>query len=139
MLTKPALALQEALWLALTSDPVLPTLIGSPPRVYDQPPPEVVFPYLTIGETRLRALDGIPGAIEHDLRLHAWSRYEGRAEVKEIMSAVYDILQDAPLNVTGARLVCLRYVFGDIFQKADAETFHAVMRYRAVTEPVHIP
>ncbi|MCI5044183.1 MAG: DUF3168 domain-containing protein [Aquisalinus sp.] len=136
MLTQPAYPLQEALWLALTSDTALQLLLGNPPRVHDQPPPGAFFPFLTIGETRLRALEGVEGAVEHDLRFHAWSQYEGRAELKEIISAVYDVLHNATLTVTGHRLVSLRFVFSDIFRKIDSETFHAVMRYRAVTEPV---
>ncbi|MCI5047629.1 MAG: DUF3168 domain-containing protein [Aquisalinus sp.] len=136
MLTQPAYALQEALWLALTSDTALQLLLGNPPRIYDQPPPDAIFPFLTIGETRLRAVDGVEGAVEHDLRFHAWSRYEGRAELKEIISAVHDVVHDAALTVTGQRLVSLRFVFSDIFRKVDSETFHAVMRYRALTEPV---
>lgn len=128
-------AMQQAVFASLTADPGLQILLGDPARIYDAVPAEAVFPYVTIGEIRVRPYPGLPDAAEHDLRLHAWSRYGGRKEVKEIMTAVYGVLQDGALPVSGRRLVSLRYVFADIFQRSDFETFHAVMRYRAVTEP----
>lgn len=129
-------ALQKALYETLVGDLALQSLLGTPARIFDDVPEETIFPYLTIGEVRSRDWRGVEGGIEHDLRFHAWSRYAGRQEIKKIMSGVYDVLHDGKLNLTGQRLVNLRYVFGDIWRRPDNETYQGVMRYRAMTQPL---
>ncbi len=71
---------------------------------------------------------------EHALNFHVWSRYGGRKEAKAVLDALYGVLHDATLSLSGHRLVNLRFELADIFRDADGETYHAVARYRAVTE-----
>lgn len=130
--------LQQAVYAHLATDAGLRTLIGDTARIYDAVPPGAIFPYLTLGEARVRDWDGVPGGQEHDLRLHAFSRHGGRAEIKQIMSAVHDALQDAALFVPTFSLVSLRYIFGDTWRRADNETWQGTMRYRATTHPVDL-
>lgn len=127
--------LQQAVFAALSADAGLQALIGAPARIYDDPPDDAAFPYLVLGEGRVSDWPGAAGGIEHVIRIAAFSRYHGRAEAKQIISAVYDALHDRPLTVSGHALVNLRFVFADVFRKQDGETFEGVMRYRAVTEP----
>ena len=127
--------LHQGIYARLAATDEIKDLLGDPPRLYDAVPEDTVFPYLTLGEARRRAVDGAPGAEEHDLRLHAWSRYYGRREAREILAAVHAALQDAALDLgPDYRLVSLRYRFGDIFEQPDNQTFHSAMRFRAVTE-----
>ena len=44
-------------------------------------------------------------------------------------------LDDAPLAPAGHRLVNLRFALADIRREADGRTYHALVRFRAVTEP----
>ena len=129
-------AVQEAIYSRLNDDARVLAILGAPPRIYDDPPEDVVFPFIAIGEARARDFAGVPGAEEHDLRLYAHSRYAGRREVKRIMSAVYDAIHDAAFDVAGFRLVNLRYVFADVLRRREPDAYQGVMRYRAVTEPV---
>ena len=129
-------ALQAAVHDALSGNAVVKALIGDPPRIYDDPPADGAFPFLTVGEGRLAAWAGAARGIEHTLRLSAWSRYAGRKEIKDIMAAVFDVLHEASLSLDGHRLINLRFAFADIFRKQDGDTFEGVMRYRAVTEPI---
>jgi len=128
--------LQRAIYARLRGDDELKTLLGDPARIYDAPPVDAVFPYLTIGETRQRPIAGIDGAAEHDLRIYAFSKYAGRSEVKRIISAVYDALQDSELALNDHSLISLRFVFSDAFARQDGESFSAVTRFRAVTQPI---
>ena len=128
--------LQRAVFAALSADAGLRALIGDPPRIYDDAPIDGAFPFLAIGQTRTVDWPGAEQGVEHELSLYAWSRYGGRKEIKEIMSAVYDVLHDGDLTLTTRRLINLRFVFGDVFRKQDGETFQGLMRYRAVTEPI---
>ena len=129
-------ALQKALYQRLSVDDGIKSVIGDPARIYDDPPEDAAFPYLVIGETKASDWGGVDGAMSHELRLYAFSRHAGRREVKQVMSAVYDAVHEQDLSVDGARLVYLRYVFGDVWRKQDGDTYQGVMRYRAVTEPL---
>ena len=72
---------------------------------------------------------------EHRLTLHAWSRQGGHREAHQIAGALLQALDDAPLAPDGHTLVNLRFSVADIRREADGRTYHALVRFRAVTEP----
>lgn len=123
-------AVQLALYAALEG---APGLEGA--QVFDEVPESAAHPFLTIGEAKSSAYDGVDGAREHEVRIHAYSRWGGRAELKRIEGAVRDALDGAALTLDGHRLVSSRFVFADVIRQPDQDTFHAVIRYRLVTEP----
>lgn len=129
-------ALQKAVYQHLSADVGLKALIGDPARIYDDPPAGAATPYLTIGPTSIREFKGVDGGLQHDLRLHAFSRYAGRRDVKQIVSAVYDALHEAALTVEGHRLINLRFVFSDVIRRQDGDAYQGVIRFRAVTQPL---
>jgi hypothetical protein len=75
-----------------------------------------------------------PG-LEHQLTLHAWSRQGGQREAHVIADALLQALDDAPLALSGHRLVNFRFAVADVRREADGRTYHALVRFRAVTEP----
>lgn len=128
-------ALRAAIHDALIADTALTTALGGA-RIYDEPPRAATFPYVTLGEARLidaSSDDGV--AQEHQLTLHAWSRKGGHREAHVIAGALLQALDDAPLDVEGQRLVNLRFSIADIRREADGRTYHALVRFRALTEP----
>ena len=130
------LELQKSIFSALTSSPAVTGLLGGA-HVFDDVPSGAAYPYLTIGESAARDWStGTEPGDEHILTLHVWSRAAGRMEAHEIMGAVRAALHDVPLTVAGYRLINLRHEFSDARREPDGETYHGVVRYRAVTEPV---
>ena len=129
-------ALQSAIFAALAADAALTTLMGSP-RIFDDVPQDAPFPYLTFGASIDRdwstATD--PGD-EHLLTLHVWSRARGRREVHAILAAVRQALHDHPLTLAGHRLINLRHEFSEARADPDSDTYHGLLRLRAVTEPL---
>lgn len=126
---------QKAIHAKLTGDLTVVGLLGGA-RVYDEVPRGADYPYLTLGQSTLRDWStGSEDGHEHLLTLHVWSRANGRREAHEIMSAVQEALHDAPIPVSGHRLVNLRHEFSDALRDSDGETYHGIVRYRAVTEP----
>jgi hypothetical protein len=106
------------------------------PKIYDEPPRAAAFPYVTLGETRIADFSaGSEPAEEHQLMLHAWSRQGGHKEAHLIAGALLQALDDAPLTLTDHHLVNLRFAVADIRREADGRTYHAAVRFRAVTEP----
>lgn len=130
------IALLAALRAAAMENAAVQALLGDPARIYDDAPPDPVFPYVTIGRVETRADDAVGSdALEHAVTLHAWSRHGGRAEALDVISALRAALHNAPLDVTGRNLVLLFAQFADVFRSGDGRTTHGVLRLRAVTEP----
>lgn len=128
------LALRAAIRDVLLADGALTAALGGS-RVYDEPPRGTAFPYVTLGEARLLDASADGGAVqEHQLTLHAWSRQGGHREAHVIAGALLSALDDAPLALNGHRLVNLRFTVADIRRESDGRTYHALVRFRAVTE-----
>jgi hypothetical protein len=129
-------ALRAAVHDALAADAALTSLLGGP-KVYDEPPRSAAFPYVTLGETRVADFSaGDDRGEEHQLMLHAWSRQGGHKEAHLIAGALLQALDDAPLALADHRLVNFRFAVADVRREADGRTYHALVRFRAVTEPV---
>jgi len=130
-------ALRAAIHRALTTDSGLVAALGGA-RVYDEPPRDAAFPYVTLGEARISDVSADDGPTqEHQLTLHAWSRQGGHREAHVITGALLQALDDAALSPAGHRLVNLRFAIADIRREADGRTYHASVRFRAVTEPAN--
>ncbi len=131
-----ASALRAAIHDALVADAALSALLGGV-KIYDEPPREAAFPYVTLGDARLSDISSDGGVTqEHQLTLHAWSRQGGHKEAHGIAGALLHALDDAALSPEGHRLVNLRFTLADIRREADGRTYHALVRFRAVTEPL---
>lgn len=127
-------ALAAAIRGAAMADAGVQALVGG--RFYDEPPPDVVFPYITIGRVESRAIDASEReALEHGVTLHIWSRYGGRAEALDVAAALRGCLHNVSLDVTGRRLVLIFVQFTDVFRSGDGRTTHGVLRLKAITEP----
>jgi hypothetical protein len=128
--------IQKAIYAALLADPVLQTLIGDPPRLYDAAPINTPFPFVVFGDARETKISGADALLDHDVRLAIHSRYDGRREVKDIITAILSVLDDAPLTLTGYALISLRATFTDIFHRQESDVHQGLIRFRAVTEKV---
>jgi len=135
MPTAASAALRAAVHDALIADAALVNVLGGP-KVYDEPPRTAAFPYVTLGETRVADFStGSEPGEEHQLTLHAWSRQGGHKEAHLIAGALLQALDDAPLTLTDHTLVNFRFSVADVRREADGRTYHALVRFRAVTEP----
>jgi hypothetical protein len=129
------MALRAAVHTALTNNAAIAAALGGP-KIYDEPPREAAFPYVTLGEARAADFStGSEPGLEHQLTLHAWSRQGGHHEAHVIAGALLQALDDAPLALAGHRLVNFRFSTADVRREADGRTYHALVRFRAVTEP----
>ncbi len=134
-MTASTAALRAAIHTALSEDAPLVAILGGA-KIYDVPPRNADFPYVTLGEARVSDLSAGDTRIEeHQLTLHGWSRQGGHKEAHMIAGALLQALDDAPLSPDGHRLVNLRFALADIRREPDGRTYHALVRFRAVTEP----
>ena len=130
-----AWALQQSIYQQLGNDGALTGMLGGQ-DIFDDVPRSATFPYLTLGQSTVRDWGtGGDDGHEHVLTLHVWSRANGRKEVYEIMGALKDALHDQAMVLTGHRLINLRHEFSEARRDPDGETYHGIVRLRAVTEP----
>lgn len=134
-----SLALQKAIVATLKADPTVASLVNS--RVYDSVPlpPQLVLPYISLGQDSIEVdrAECYNGTI-HSVQIDAWSQDVGFPEVKRISSAVRRALAYQPLDLTadGYRLVDIALETDLILRDPDGVTSHAVLTFRAMTEPV---
>jgi hypothetical protein len=135
MPTAASAALRAAVHDALTADAALVNVLGGP-KIYDEPPRAAAFPYVTLGEARIADFStGTEAGEEHQLTLHAWSRQGGHKEAHLIAGALLQALDDAALTLADHQLINFRFSVADVRREADGRTYHALVRFRAVTEP----
>lgn len=129
-------ALVRAMIAHLGDDSALQALLGTPPRIWDEPPAGALFPHLLIGrgESRPVAADGC--GMDHVLTLTCVSRFGGAEEARAVCAAVRARLHDVTLEADGVRTVGLRVTFADVFRSGDRRRTWAVIRVRAVTENI---
>lgn len=128
--------LQTTIFETLTSDPSVLALLGGP-KVFDRVPEQATFPYLTLGRTAVMDWStGTEDGAEHILTLHVWAKGGGKRETYEIMDKVSSRLHDSHLPLEGHQLVNLQLQFAEARQEPESATYHGILRFRAVTEPV---
>ena len=128
-------ALQRGVYQALAGSLDLTTLLGGV-RVYGDVPQAAPYPFITLGQSVIRDWStGSEDGAEHSLTLHVWSRSGGKKQVHEIIEAIKGVLHDQPLMLADHHLINLRHEFSEARLDPDGDTFHGIVRYRAVTEP----
>jgi hypothetical protein len=129
-------ALQRAVYQALSGSSDLTALLGGA-RIYDDAPQAAAFPFITLGQSVIRDWStGTEDGAEHSLTLHVWSRGGGKKQTLQIVEAIKDVLHDQPLMLADHHLINLRHEFSEARLDPDGDTFHGIVRYRAVTEPM---
>lgn len=116
-----ALALQKGIRARLVSYADLTTLVST--RVYDEPPADVVFPYLRFEEInpRIFDVDDKTGA-RVDLTMRAHSRSaSGRVEATQVVEAVRAALHRQEASVTTTDFNLIELIFDDYFAERDAD------------------
>ena len=134
-MSNAVLDLQAALLAYLRGQASLAVWLGAPARVYDQPPVEVLYPYVTFGRVSAQCIGGVGTDVtEQVLNLMCVSRFGGSEEAKAMAAELRLLLDGAALDLAG--LVSLRVSYVDVFRSADQRTTYALVRLRAVTEAI---
>jgi hypothetical protein len=127
--------LQRSIYQALANDSDLTALLGGA-RIYDDAPQAAPYPFITLGQSVIQDWStGTEDGSEHSLTLHVWSRAGGKKQVHEIIEAIEAVLHDQPLMLEDHHLINLRHEISEARPDPDGDTFHGIVRYRAVTEP----
>ena len=124
-----ALATQVGVLAALKANSGVTSLVST--RIYDEPPQDVVFPYLRFNTIQPNAFDTdtAQGALV-DISLEAHSRSaSGRVEATQIAEAVQAALhrQEASVSIAGYTLVELIFEAISVTRDSEGRGFTAVI------------
>jgi hypothetical protein len=133
-MTNASFALQSSVFAALMADETVQALLST--RVFDAVPRDAAFPYAVLGDGKETNFDtATEEGSEHVFTITVWSRNGGHKEAKSIADAIRFVLNNATLSLDGHALVDLRFLDCAYARSTDGETYSAVLRFRAVTEP----
>lgn len=128
----PLVAVQRAIYKLLQDCPI--TVNGKPVAVYDDVPRNVeALPRITFGDfTHNTGAGKVTEMGDISLRLHIWSRYNGKKEVNEIADDLTSILTSVPLDLQrdGFKAVSQDVTFFEAFE-ADQHGYHGVLTFNA--------
>lgn len=131
-----ALAMQKGLRAALAANAGVAALVGA--RIYDEPPQNVVFPYLRMVDINPAAFDtDTTEGAEISISVEAYSRSaSGRVEAAQMTEAVRAALhrQETSLTVSGFTLVELIFQTFNVTRDADGRGYTAVIVFQATLE-----
>ena len=131
-----ALAMQKGLRAALAANAGVAALVGA--RIYDEPPQNVVFPYLRMVDINPAAFDtDTAEGAEISISVEAYSRSaSGRVEAAQMAEAVRAALhrQETSLTVSGFTLVELIFQTFNVTRDADGRGYTAVIVFQATLE-----
>ena len=131
-----ALATQVGVLAALKANSGVTNLVSS--RIYDEPPQDVVFPYLRFNTIQPNAFDTdtAQGALV-DISLEAHSRSaSGRVEATQIAEAVQAALhrQETSVTVVGYTLVELIFDAISVTRDSEGRGYTAVIALQAMLD-----
>ncbi|MGB4101346.1 MAG: DUF3168 domain-containing protein [Alphaproteobacteria bacterium] len=130
-------AVQDAVYTILTASSGVQAVLGSPARIYDHVPPDASFPFLTLGAVQAEGFDTKDRTgTRQTLVLHAWSRARGSEEVKNILSALYDVLHLGSFTVAGHELAVCQWRQAETMLDDDGLTRHGVAQYEVITQKI---
>jgi len=131
-----AQALAKAIHLVLSNNVAVQSVLGQDARLYDYAPEDPIYPYLTYGPMRSSDIGGDESPMTaHNLTLHLWSRYGGRAETMTMLQAVSGALESGSWQLDIGYLVSANVIFTDQFRAPDGHTIHGIIRLNATTQP----
>lgn len=137
VLVGPDLELQGAIVAALNASIELKALIGSPPRIFQDPPQSKNWPgdYVVVGDGD--ANDDSDQCLAATLiypKLHVWSRTPGWESAKKIAAVIWQTLHNATLTLSENRCFSILLEQSIPLRDPDGITKHIALTYRARIE-----
>lgn len=134
-------ALQTAVYAAISGSAAIQTHVGNPARVYDHVPQSTVFPYIVIGDDETARIDSkTRDGLDVLLELNVFDRSDentlrrGRLKTRQILDAIYGVMHDTSLTVSGNAHVMSIYEGGGTVLEDDGLTYRGIAHYRIIIQ-----
>lgn len=134
-MTSPVLALRRAILDAASADAELVSLMGGSLRLYDEPPRQAEPVYALFGDVTAQDWStDMDRGHEQAVTLVVWSERGSARAGLATAERFAAILDDAPFDLDGHRLVNLRVTKMVSARDKDTQLSHVTLHVRAVTE-----
>ena len=134
-MTSPLLPLRAAIRALCLADAALADLMGGEMRLYDEPPRGALPLYAVFGDAAVRDRStSDAGGHEQEAALLVWARPGSAASALLVAERFADLLDDAPLSLTGHHLVHLQVTATETGRDHETHLAFVTLRLRAVTE-----
>jgi Protein of unknown function (DUF3168) len=131
----PILALRAAILARLSADAELASLMGGTVRLHDEAPRAAEPVYAVFGEAAARdASSDLGEGHEHTAAVVVWAKPGSAKSALAAAERMAALLHDAPLALSGHRLVLLRVAGIECDRDEKANLARATLRLRALTE-----
>ncbi|MCF6305007.1 MAG: DUF3168 domain-containing protein [Rhodobacteraceae bacterium] len=128
-----SVALQEAVFAALSGDATLAGLIGA--AIYDAPPVGVDPTYILLGEDEAKdRSSGTHKGATLDFEINVISDVAGFSTAKTVAAAICDLLIDADLPLSRGSLVNLKFLKSRARRGASPEQRRIALIFRAILD-----
>lgn len=128
-------SLQQAFFSTLKANEAMIGLVGT--RIYDAVPARALYPYASYGPVSLRdRSDSSNSGHEHIVSIAAYSRQPGYREAYALADAITEAIDATTLNLSGHKLILLRFDNAEFVREADSLTTRALVTFRALTETI---
>ena len=123
-------AVQTAIYQQVTANSPIMAMVSG---IYDHPPEATAYPYIAIGDMAANDLSnlGLTGA-EYTLNLHVWSREAGHKQTADILNALYGLLNNGNLTVSGHNFVSMRVTDSSITMETDGITYQGALKLQVI-------
>ncbi|TCN25484.1 DUF3168 domain-containing protein [Mesobacillus foraminis] len=120
--------LQDSIFERLNNDSAIKAKVTG---VFDSVPKNQPCPYIALGEDTVNDWSTkLEFGEEITHTLHVWSEYDGKKEVKEIMSLILEAMTD-PLSLDGGFSVEITNLdFMQVLDDPDGISKHGIIRFR---------
>jgi hypothetical protein len=129
-----SVALQDFILARLLADSTVASLVAN--RIWDGPPPNPEFPYISIGPS-----DFVPDDAdcidmrEETIQIDCWSREQGRKwPCRQIVDAVVNVLRHADGDLSNGALVETRINLARVIDDPDGIMAHGIVQFTAIIE-----
>jgi len=132
--TDAALAVQTALYGALSTDAALTALLGGA-RIFDHVPVKAAYPYVVVGPWRTTEPASFgAGLREHRFALTVFAHARGRKTSRAITAEVRRVLDGADLAPADHALISLSLLSTETAREQRPAIYRTTLQWRAVTE-----
>ena len=128
MMLDPSLALQGAVYAALTNSNAVANAGVIPAQVFDYVPENPTYPFIGIGDDQIMAgtLYAYSATSDCHVNVHIYSQTKGKPQVKALAGAVRSALEGA-IAINGFTVVTYEYVTTRFMTQPDGITQHAIV------------
>ncbi len=129
--------LQRVVYERASGDSELALIMGHElAEFYDYVPEDAVLPYISYQLIQSDEDDTTTTTgFVTTFALHVWSQAEGSREAHRIMQRLYQLFHlKTDFTLELYRLINLTYTFSEVLRDPDGQTYHGVIRFRAVLD-----